>query len=152
MGCAFHFHREEYKLKGLELVANKMHIFLFGNFGRTFQEIPFSPEIFLFGRPIFLFTFQPKFPDFFFDEKKTPGFTPFAVSDENWLKATINWYFANLGKKGKVLIVKFIIFCCSYRSRDEVQSVRKTRDPISGLREKLLDSGLADTDDIKVPF
>ena len=40
---------------------------------------------------------------------------------------------------------------CSYRSRDEVQSVRKTRDPISNLREKLLDSGLADTDDIKVP-
>ena len=38
----------------------------------------------------------------------------------------------------------------SYRSRDEVQSVRKTRDPILGLREKLLDSGLADTDDIKV--
>lgn len=37
----------------------------------------------------------------------------------------------------------------SYRSRDEVQSVRKTRDPISNLREKLLDSGLADTDDIK---
>lgn len=37
----------------------------------------------------------------------------------------------------------------SYRSRDEVQSVRKTRDPISGLREKLLDSGLADVDDIK---
>ena len=38
----------------------------------------------------------------------------------------------------------------SYRSRDEVQSVRKTRDPILGLREKLLDSGLADTEDIKV--
>jgi len=37
----------------------------------------------------------------------------------------------------------------SYRSRDEVQSVRKTRDPILGLREKLLDSGLADTEDIK---
>ena len=29
--------------------------------------------------------------------------------------------------------------------------MRKTRDPISNLREKLLDSGLADTDDIKVP-
>ena len=28
--------------------------------------------------------------------------------------------------------------------------MRKTRDPITGLREKLLDSGLADTDDIKV--
>ena len=28
--------------------------------------------------------------------------------------------------------------------------MRKTRDPISGLREKLLDSGLADVDDIKV--
>lgn len=31
-----------------------------------------------------------------------------------------------------------------------MQSVRKTRDPISGLREKLLDSGLADVEDIKV--
>lgn len=30
--------------------------------------------------------------------------------------------------------------------------MRKTRDPIVNLREKLLDSGLADTDDIKVPF
>ena len=38
----------------------------------------------------------------------------------------------------------------SYRSRDEVQAVRKTRDPILSLREKLLDSGLADTDEIKV--
>ena len=28
--------------------------------------------------------------------------------------------------------------------------MRKTRDPISGLRENLLDSGLADVDDIKV--
>ncbi|CAH3035067.1 unnamed protein product [Pocillopora meandrina] len=37
----------------------------------------------------------------------------------------------------------------SYRSRDEVQAVRKTRDPILSLREKLLDSGLADTDEIK---
>ncbi|XP_068698308.1 pyruvate dehydrogenase E1 component subunit alpha, mitochondrial-like [Montipora foliosa] len=37
----------------------------------------------------------------------------------------------------------------SYRSRDEVQAIRKTRDPIMNLREKLLDSGLADTDDIK---
>ena len=30
--------------------------------------------------------------------------------------------------------------------------MRKTRDPIAGLREKLLDSGLADVDDIKVLF
>lgn len=37
----------------------------------------------------------------------------------------------------------------SYRSRDEVQSIRKARDPIMNLREKLLDSGLADADDIK---
>lgn len=37
----------------------------------------------------------------------------------------------------------------SYRSRDEIQEVRKTRDPITGLREKLLDSGLATTDEIK---
>lgn len=37
----------------------------------------------------------------------------------------------------------------SYRSRDEIQEVRKTRDPISGLREKLLDSGLATTEEIK---
>ena len=42
------------------------------------------------------------------------------------------------------------LLALSYRSRDEVQSIRKTRDPIMSLREKLLDSGLADTDDIKV--
>ena len=49
-------------------------------------------------------------------------------------------------------LVTILVFSSgSYRSRDEVQSVRKTRDPILNLREKLLDSGLADTDDIKVP-
>lgn len=37
----------------------------------------------------------------------------------------------------------------SYRSRDEVQAMRKNRDPILSLREKLLDSGLADADEIK---
>ncbi|XP_028411817.1 pyruvate dehydrogenase E1 component subunit alpha, mitochondrial-like [Dendronephthya gigantea] len=37
----------------------------------------------------------------------------------------------------------------SYRSRDEIQTVRKTQDPIAGLKEKLLEADLATADDIK---
>ena len=38
----------------------------------------------------------------------------------------------------------------SYRSRDEIQSVRKTQDPIAGLKDRLLGADLATADDIKV--
>ncbi|CAB4037990.1 probable pyruvate dehydrogenase E1 component subunit alpha, mitochondrial [Paramuricea clavata] len=38
----------------------------------------------------------------------------------------------------------------SYRSRDEIQSVRKTQDPIAGLKERLLGADLVTADDIKV--
>lgn len=37
----------------------------------------------------------------------------------------------------------------SYRTRDEIQEVRTTRDPISGFREKLLSSGLATAEELK---
>jgi len=37
----------------------------------------------------------------------------------------------------------------SYRTRDEIQEVRQTRDPITGFREKLVASGLADPDELK---
>ncbi len=35
------------------------------------------------------------------------------------------------------------------RTRDEIQEVRQTRDPITGFREKLVASGLADQDELK---
>ncbi|XP_067011088.2 pyruvate dehydrogenase E1 component subunit alpha type II, mitochondrial [Anabrus simplex] len=37
----------------------------------------------------------------------------------------------------------------SYRTRDEVQEVRSTRDPISSFKEKLTSSGLATADELK---
>lgn len=37
----------------------------------------------------------------------------------------------------------------SYRSREEVQEVRQTRDPITQFKEKIISAGLATSDDIK---
>lgn len=37
----------------------------------------------------------------------------------------------------------------SYRSRDEVQGVRQTRDPINLFKERIFDSGLATAEEIK---
>ncbi len=41
-----------------------------------------------------------------------------------------------------------IIF--SYRTRDEIQDVRQRRDPITGFKERLISSGLATAEEIKV--
>lgn len=38
----------------------------------------------------------------------------------------------------------------SYRSRDEIQEVRQTRDPITGFRERMLSTDLATADELKV--
>lgn len=38
----------------------------------------------------------------------------------------------------------------SYRSRDEVQEVRQTRDPITSFREKIISQNLATAEEIKV--
>merc|ERR1712121_70846 len=37
----------------------------------------------------------------------------------------------------------------SYRTRDEVQEVRQTRDPITGFRDRIVAAGLADTAELK---
>merc|ERR1711881_755503 len=37
----------------------------------------------------------------------------------------------------------------SYRTRDEVQEIRQTRDPILGFKEKIVAAGLADPDELK---
>merc|ERR1739848_667115 len=37
----------------------------------------------------------------------------------------------------------------SYRTRDEVQEVRQTRDPILGFKEKVVAAGLADAEELK---
>lgn len=37
----------------------------------------------------------------------------------------------------------------SYRTRDEIQGVRQSRDPINVFKEKILDSGLLTADEIK---
>lgn len=38
----------------------------------------------------------------------------------------------------------------SYRTRDEIQEVRQTRDPITSFKEKILSSDLASSDELKV--
>lgn len=38
----------------------------------------------------------------------------------------------------------------SYRTRDEVQEVRQTRDPISSFKDKIIAAGLVTADEIKV--
>lgn len=38
----------------------------------------------------------------------------------------------------------------SYRTREEIQEVRQTRDPITSFREKILTNELATADEIKV--
>lgn len=38
----------------------------------------------------------------------------------------------------------------SYRTRDEVQEVRQTRDPITSFREKILNNNLATAEELKV--
>lgn len=40
----------------------------------------------------------------------------------------------------------------SYRTRDEIQEVRQSRDPITSFREKILNAGLAAPEEIKVHF
>lgn len=37
----------------------------------------------------------------------------------------------------------------SYRTREEIQEVRSTRDPITGFKEKLIGSGLATAEELK---
>merc|ERR1719316_1199550 len=37
----------------------------------------------------------------------------------------------------------------SYRTRDEVQEVRQTRDPILGFKERIVSAGLADVEELK---
>lgn len=38
----------------------------------------------------------------------------------------------------------------SYRTRDEIQEVRQTRDPITSLKEKILSNELATAEELKV--
>ena len=38
----------------------------------------------------------------------------------------------------------------SYRTREEIQEVRQTRDPIMVFKEKIVAAGLASTDELKV--
>lgn len=38
----------------------------------------------------------------------------------------------------------------SYRTRDEIQEVRQTRDPITSFKEKIISANLATQDELKV--
>lgn len=38
----------------------------------------------------------------------------------------------------------------SYRTRDEIQEVRQTRDPITSFKEKMINSGLVTLEELKV--
>lgn len=41
-------------------------------------------------------------------------------------------------------------FCFSYRTREEIQDVRKSRDPITSFREKVVQANLATEEEFKV--
>lgn len=41
---------------------------------------------------------------------------------------------------------------CSYRTREEIQAVRKSRDPITGFKDKIVSANLATDDELKVSF
>ena len=41
------------------------------------------------------------------------------------------------------------MFRFRYRTREEIQEMRQTRDPITSLREKLVSSQLAEADELK---
>ena len=43
-----------------------------------------------------------------------------------------------------------IYFYFSYRTREEIQDVRKSRDPIASFREKLIQAKLATDEEFKV--
>lgn len=64
------------------------------------------------------------------------------------------------GFKRKLVVTRYLIYRSysghsmsdpgtSYRSRDEVQGVRQTRDPIALFKEQILESGLTTADEIK---
>lgn len=40
----------------------------------------------------------------------------------------------------------------SYRTREEVQEVRQTRDPVTSFKEKIINAGLVTLDELKVNF
>jgi TPP-dependent pyruvate/acetoin dehydrogenase alpha subunit len=44
--------------------------------------------------------------------------------------------------------IKFTCYC-SYRTRDEIQEVRKTRDPITGFKDRIITAGLVTEEELK---
>ena len=44
----------------------------------------------------------------------------------------------------------WVFCCCSYREPDEVKQVKKTRDPIKTLGERMIDGQVATEDELKV--
>jgi hypothetical protein len=48
------------------------------------------------------------------------------------------------------LVFVSYIYIYSYRTREEIQDVRKSRDPITSFREKLIQANLATDDEFKV--
>lgn len=40
----------------------------------------------------------------------------------------------------------------SYRTREEIQEVRKTRDPITGFKDRIITAGLVTEEELKVNF
>ena len=59
-------------------------------------------------------------------------------------------YFLNrlsINKEGPSFSLKRPLFFC--RTRDEVQEIRQTRDPILGFKEKIVAEGLTDAEELK---
>lgn len=50
-----------------------------------------------------------------------------------------------------MLYIYMLSLTFSYRTRDEVQEVRKTRDPITHFKDRILTASLVTEDELKVP-
>lgn len=51
----------------------------------------------------------------------------------------------------KVFVIQQLLYV-SYRTRDEVKEIRSNLDPISSFRDKLIEAGMVDKQEIKVRF
>jgi pyruvate dehydrogenase E1 component alpha subunit len=76
--------------------------------------------------------------------------------------ATYRYYGHSMSDPGTRFLIKSVqinqmscireYYLFSYRTRDEIQEVRKTRDPITGFKDRIITAGLVTEEELKVPL